>query len=155
MENSDKNLKVEGQAIDTMLEKGIRIKSGFIYLTIKQSYLGTLVHISKYVSKMKLNDLQLGDINTVSQAYVSVHENALLLSKIVAIAVLNGKIKIKLFTWILSKYLLWNIKPDRLLTMVSIVILMNNSGAFMNSIRLIHTQRITAPKGSLIESPKD
>jgi len=146
-------LLVEAQAADTLLEKGLKFKVGMLRFTIRQSYLGTLILISKYVTQIKLNDMQFTGTGNVSMAYAGVPENAVVLARIIAIAILNGKMKIKLFSGLLARYLLWRLQPERLLSLISVVIVLNNAGAFMNSIRLIHTQRITAPKENLIEEP--
>jgi hypothetical protein len=148
-------LLIESQAADTLLEKGLKFKVGMLRFTIKQSYLGTLIQISKYVTQIKLNDLQISGSGNVSTAYANVPENAVLLARIIAIAVLNGKLKIKLFSGLLSRFLIWRLNPERLLSLISVVIVLNNAGAFMNSIRLIHTLRMTAPKENLIEKLKD
>ncbi len=154
MKDTEK-LMIEGQAVDTMLGKGISFKVGLFRFTMQQSYLGTLLNISKYVTQLKLNDLQLDGAGAVGTVYASIPENAKLLCRIIAIATLNNRLKIKLFSGLLSKYLLWRLKPDRLLSLISVVIVLNNAGAFTNSIRLIHTLRMTAPKENLVEMQKD
>lgn len=147
------NLKAEIQATNTLLHEGIKFKAGVFRWTIKQSYLGTLLHISKVYAELLYDEERLKD-SPVSGGYALVPENAKRMARIIAIAVLNSKWKIMLFAPILTAYFLWNVKPDKLLSLISVLLVLNNVADFTHSIRLIHALRMMKPKEILIEKPE-
>ena len=143
-------LQVEKSAVDTLLDHGVKVKVGWLRINIQQSYLGTLLHLSRIYAEIAIDEDKFKD-SALTGSYLLVPGNAERLAKIIAIASLNSLLKIKLFSAILSKYLLWKLTPEKLFSIVSIILVLNNTGAFTNSIRLIHTLRMTSPKKSLVE----
>lgn len=146
--------EIELRAVDTLLHNGMKFKAGWFTFLIKQSYLGTLLHISNIYLKMAIDEEKLS--NTAYQgSFMLVPENAERVARVIAISVLNSKWKIKFFTRPLAKYLLWKLTPEKLFKVMGMVLILNNTASFTNSIRLIHTFRMMKPKEDLIENTKD
>lgn len=143
-------LQTERLAVDTLLQRGIIFRAGLLRFKISQSYLGTLLHISREYLKISIDEEQIEN-EAYRGSFMLVPENARRVAKIVALAVLNNRIKIALFAGILSKYLLWKLTPEKLFGVMGMILVLNNTASFTNSIRLIHTFRIMQPKDELIE----
>lgn len=146
-------LRTENQAGSVLLDRGMRFKAGFLHFTIRQSYLGTLLYISKIYTELLIDDEALKN-TTFKGSYAFVPENAKRMAKILAYSILNNRLKIMLFSGLLAKYLLWNVKPDKLFSLISTLLILNNVSDFTNSIRLIHALRMMKPKESLVEKPE-
>ncbi|MBS4056503.1 MAG: hypothetical protein KGZ82_04210 [Bacteroidales bacterium] len=144
MTDQDK-LTVEKRAIETLLSHGMTFRVGRIKFLVKQPYLGTLLHLSKIYAEIAIDEEKLKD-SAYAGSFVLVQENAVRVSRMIAIAVLNGKWKIRLFTGILSNYFLWRINPEKLFGVMGIVIALSNTASFTNSIRLIQALRLMKPK---------
>jgi hypothetical protein len=149
-----KEMNTELSAIQTLLGEGMVFKAGRLKLHLKQSYLGTLLHLSKIYSLISLDEAKLKD-SAFAGSYMLVPENAKRVALLIAIAVLNSKWKIKFFSKPLANYLLWVITPEKLFQIMGLVLVVNNTASFTNSIRLIHTLRLMKPKENLIEGTED
>lgn len=141
----------EREAANVLLEKGVEVSierktskkpRKFI---IRQPYLGTLYNLSSLYLEAGFDETQFRE-DPVWNSRLLANKNAFLMCKIVAVAILNNKLKIKLFTGLLARYLFWRLKPDTLLNIVLVIATLNNTVDFMNSIRLIGAVRATAPK---------
>jgi hypothetical protein len=143
-------INVERQTVDTLLDNGMVFKAGFLRFRVRQPYLGTLLHMSKIFMEIALDEEKLKD-SAYAGSFMLVPENAKRVSRLVAIIILNSKWKIKLFTPFLAHYLLWKVTPSKLFSIMGMVMVMSNTASFTNSIRLIHTLRVTKPKEDLIE----
>lgn len=146
--------ETEVKAVDTLLNTGLKFKAGWFTFLIKQSYLGTLLHISNIYLQMAIDEEKLKNL-AYQGSFTLVPENAERVARIVAVSVLNSKWKIKLFARPLTKYLLWKLTPGKLFKVMGMVLILNNTASFTNSIRLIHTFRMMKPKEDLIEATKD
>lgn len=144
----------EVRAVDTMLQNGMKFKAGWFTFHINQSYLGTLLHISNIYLQMAIDEEKLKNL-AYQGSFTLVPENAERVAKVIAISVLNSKMKIRLFARPLAKYLLWKLTPEKLFKVMGMVLILNNTASFTNSIRLIHTFRMMKPKEDLIEATKD
>lgn len=153
---------VETRAIDAMLQRGVKIelpeRTLLRYLgkktqsfTIRQSYLGTLYEISRIALKLDYSEKILEVPFTESKQLVVKHVRNM--AMIAAIAILNSKWKIRLFSRFLARQLLWSLTPEKLSRLAIVVMQMNNIQDFINSIRLMSAIRLTAPKRDL--SPED
>lgn len=147
MEQSQKEL--EKQQSDVLLNKGYKFKVkvfGFEFpLEIKHFTLGTLDYLSAEYGKLYFDKSEFA-IDAHNESKVLVGKNAKIVSKILAIAVLNSNWKIPLFKGILSKILYWNIEPKKLVEIVVEMDKMSDLINFIDSIRFLHkAQRTTAP----------
>ena len=138
-------------AIQTLLNEGMVFKAGRLKLHLRQSYLGTLLHLSKIYSLIAIDESKLKD-SAYAGSYMLVPENAKRVALVIAIAVLNNSWKIKFLSKALANYLLWTLKPDKLYQIMGMVLIVNNTASFTNSIRLIHTLRLMRPKEDLVEA---
>lgn len=130
-----------------ILEKGIQVKipsRGLIglfkkehKLTIRQSYLGTLYKLSTLYTQVDIDEKAITGDEWLSEGK-RIYKNSRLLSRIIAVAYLNGYWKIKLFSGILSMWLVWRLTPEKILSIGSTVILhMNNMRDFISTTRLM------------------
>lgn len=136
---------IKKKATDTLLDKGVYITvrpKGILSVfkktlrfTIYPSTLGTLYTICGIYLKSEIDVTKL-ESNPVGYANEKAVNAAKDYAKIIAVAVLNSKWKIRLFANILSKRFLWWITPKDLLSIMVLVIEANNILDFMNSIRL-------------------
>lgn len=150
------NKNTEQLAAERILENGVRVKvpapfflrvfgKKQVGLLIRQPYLGTLMHISRLALKAGF-DFDKIDSGDMDAAHRLISEHAGTASKIVAVAILNSKIKIKLFAGILSGWLNYKIKPRKLAEIIMTIVLLSGIQDFTSSIRLIRSLRVTAPK---------
>lgn len=148
--------EVEKSAVETMLDNGVRFgvdTRGLLSLLgkkqikfhIRQPYLGTLLHISKIYLEMEIDEKKFGD-NAYQDSYMLVPENARRMSMIIALAMINDKIRIKLFSKLLSNWLLWRLNPSKLFQLMVTVLTLSNTASFTNSIRLTKALRMMKPK---------
>lgn len=151
MEKPLTKTQIEKNAVETLLESGMTFKAGMVTFRVKQSYLGTLMYASKIYLEIALDEEQLKNKALVG-TYMNVPENAIRTAKFVAIAILNSPWKIALFTGILSRYLLWTVTPEKLYQLMSMILILNNTTSFTNSIRLMHAFRMMMPKEGLVEA---
>lgn len=144
-----------------ILEKGIEIKvptrSLFSKLTgkkeriflIKQSYLGTLYHLSKLYTSVDINENEITGKNWLSEGK-RIYKNSPILCRIVAVSYLNSRLKIAFFSRLLAFYLRWHLTPDKLDNIVKIIILdVNNMKDFINTTRLSSVSPMTMTKKDL------
>lgn len=143
--------KVESNAVDTLLDEGMKVKVGQFTFVVKQSKLGTLLHVSKLFLQISIDEDKIQD-SVYAGTYMQVPENAERVAKVVATTILNSRMKIWLFSKLLSKYLLWSLTPSRLFSLMSVILILNNAASFTNSIRLMHTFRMMKPKEDLVEA---
>lgn len=154
--------KAEEKAIDAMLDRGVKIsipeRSLFAYFgkkersfTIRQSYLGTLLEISRVALKLDYDEKAISEAAfTESKQLAKRHSKNMAL--IAAIAILNSRWGIRLWKRPLANYLFWRLTPQKLVQLSIVVMQMNNISDFINSIRLMSGVRLTAPKNL---SPED
>lgn len=129
------------------LEKGVQIKipaRGIARmfkkehkLTIYQSYLGTLYKLSELYTKVDIDEEAITKETWLSEGK-RIYKNSLLQCRIIAVAYLNSKWKISLFSGIVARWLLWRLTPDKILSIASMVIMtMNNMRDFISTTRLM------------------
>lgn len=148
-------METEQKAVNTILTEGIQfeVKSkGLIRIfkkkhtfLLKQAYLGTLLILSKYYLKVGFDETKLTD-DPLGASRLEINKSAQVLSMIAAIGILNSKWKIRLFAKPLAKWLLWRLTPSKLYELSMTIVVLNNTGDFINSIRLMSALRVTAPK---------
>lgn len=149
-DNIDKK-QAEGNELKVLLDKGITFKAGKKEYLIKQPYLGTLDYLSDEYLKL---DIDIHTINQSEDFFQRFNEqkriikpNVKIAAKVVAIAVLNSRWKIKLLSGIYSRIFLWNLTPELLLKLVEIIIQSSNLKDFTSSIIYLSiSPRTTAPQ---------
>jgi hypothetical protein len=152
---------IEKRAIDTMIDQGVYFElprrgiSRMIYrkprkVLINQPYLGTLDYLTREYLAIDFDEAKLQE-NPLYESRVIASKSCKQMARIVAIAVLNSRWKIKLFTRPLANYLMWRLTPKTLLNLCILITTMNNVQDFTNSIRLISGARTTTPRADLVE----
>lgn len=157
--------KTEEQVVDALLNKGVEFKvekKGLISLfsktkrtrnfIIQQPYLGTLYALTGLYFKAQFKEDEFKE-DPLGASRTLARRSAKIMCEVVAVAVLNNEIKIKLFSKILARYFFWRLKPDTLLQIILIIASLNNTLDFTNSIRLIQVLKTTTPRNQV--SPDD
>ena len=154
--------RIEQIAAERILESGVRVTipaslflrlfgKKTVKLVIRQPFLGTLAYVSKLSLEAGFNfeEIDKGDLDA---AHKLVSQHARTICRIIAVTVLGTRTRIRLFSGILSRWLLWKLKPRKLTEITMTIILLCGVQDFTSSIRLLRSLRITAPKNL---SPSD
>lgn len=145
--------EVQKLAADTLLERGVRfpIPAPFllrifgkkvINLTLYPPKMGTLISISKGLVDMEVDPSVL-DEGDVGKAYSLIAEHGKAMCRIMAIAVLNGKWRIKLFSGILTSWLNWKLDARRLAELFMAITTLSGLQYFTSTIRYLPAMSIT------------
>ena len=118
---------------------------------IKQLYLGTMDLVSEAFSRLEIDEVSLAE-DPIAEGRRLEHLHARGMARIVALAVLNGKWKIRLFAGIYTRYFLWHVNPSKLYQLAMIVNTLSNTPDFVNSIRLLSIVRTAPPKADRVEA---
>lgn len=129
------------KAIDTLLEKGMGGKLRVrilgvrfsISMKIRPLYLGTILLLSKEQEKIR----QAEEGQDIIWQMFEKSENIKVFARCAAIAVLNNRTKIRLFSWILSRLILNNATIKDIHTLMTIVISQMNARDFFFTTALI------------------
>lgn len=153
----------EQKAVNTLLSQGVKFEidaRGLVRIfkkkhsfMLRQAYLGTLLMLSKYYLKVGFDEKKLVD-DPLGVSRLEITRTAKTLAMIAAIGILNNKTKIRLFARPFAKWLLWRLTPNKLYELSMTIVVLNNTGDFINSIRLMSALRVTAPKEENL-SPAD
>lgn len=141
-------IEAEQNELDILLDKGMIFKIGKKSYLIKQPYLGTLDYLADQFLKLDIEKAQLiadSPQEVFNEQKRALKPNLITCARIVAIATLNSRWKIKFLTWFYTKYFLWNITPSSLAKLTEVVLKASNLPAFTNSIILMSINRTTAP----------
>lgn len=117
---------------------------------IRQLYLGTMDLVSSVFAKMEIDEEALEKDPLIEGRRLE-HLYAKEMARIVALAYLNDKWKIRLFSRFYTNYFLWKVTPTKLYQLSMIVNTLSNTPDFVNSIRLVSIVRTAAPKADRIE----
>jgi len=146
---------IEQLAARNILHRGVQFKMAApwyirwlkkeITVTLTSPYLGTLMKVSQYYLSTGLKDHQLED-TSVEQglALMSVHGKAL--SKALATALLNGRVKQYLFTKMVARYLRWHCRPQELFALVTALLIYGGTADFLNTTRSVRQMKMTDPR---------
>lgn len=151
------NTNTETRVINTLLEKGVNftiptrgllryIKPNHVF-KLRQSYLGTLLMLSEYYLKTGLDEAKLAE-NPLVEARRIVNRSAKPMAHIAAIGILNSKWRTRLYGGLLANFLLWRLTPKTLYELAMTIVMLNNTGDFLNTIRLTEGMQMTAPKAA-------
>lgn len=154
--------EIQRHAANTILERGVRVKlpsprllrmlgKREISVTIRQPNMGTLMNVSQLSleSGFSFDGIDSGDLDA---AHALISQHAETCTRIVAVIILGSKWRIRLFSGMLSRWLLWKLKPRRLLDIILMIVTLSGVQDFTNSIRLIRSMDVTMPRNL---SPKD
>lgn len=150
----EKEKDLEKEQLNILLDKGFKYQVDLFFglklnLEIKSAKLGTLDALSNEYVKINF-DINEYLVDGRKEIRFGILKNTKILSKIIAIGTLNSYLKIKLFTGILSKILLWRLKPEQVFELAFLIENRSDLPNFVNSIRFLHVaQRTTSP--NLIE----
>ena len=128
------------KAADVLLDNGVYFETEGLFgrnkrWTIRPSKLGTLYEITRLYLRHEI-DMDKFELNPMKEANEITNISAKDYAKVVAIAVLNSRWKIKFFKGILANYFYWKITPKKLLQIMFIVVDANNVLDFINTIKL-------------------
>lgn len=148
--------RTEQLAAETLLERGVRVKlpaprffqalgRKTISLIVKQPYLGTMLHLSRLCLKAEFN-LDEVDEGKPEAAHRLMRDHGKTVARMVAVTILNSRVKIKLFSGIMSTYLLWHMKPNDLVKTAALIVTLSGIQDFTNTIRLVRSMTMTRPR---------
>ena len=154
MEQPKESPAVERLAVETILQRGVKVKipAPWFIRWIKKSYPvimsspyeGTMFRVARYYLSTGLTQEKLDNLTTEEAlVLMSVHGKAI--TKAVACALLNGYLKGKLFTKPLAWYLRWNMTAQELFALTTALVLYGGTTDFMNTTRLVQSQKTTTP----------
>lgn len=149
-EGEDKKVlkELEQQEIDLLLEKGLEFKTGGKTYLIRPLTGGTLLALADQFIKLDINEAEIesGEFDRVwAEQKRAARKNWKICAKIVAIAVLQSRWKIKLLGWWYARKFLWTLTSNDLLRLTGIIMKMGRLQDFCVSIVLLRENRITAP----------
>ncbi len=109
--------------------------------------MGTLVYIGKAVSKIDIDKDKFEEY-PIAEVLGKMPVNANIMARVIALAVLNSRIKIILFYRMYKRYFLWNVTPEDLRIMTSMVLQQTNIQDFTYSIVSLKGINVISPKGT-------
>lgn len=147
--------EAEKAEIDLMIDRGVEFtiekRSIFKFIgkkerkfKIYQPYLGTLDLLSAEFIQIDFDEERL-KADGLSESKLLASRSCKILANILAIAVLNSKVKVFFFKRILANYFLWRVTPKKMLELSMVINYMMNLEGFINSIRLNAVNKIASP----------
>jgi len=147
---------VERRAAETILERGVRVPipaprflrllgKKQIKVMIRQSHLGTLEHFSTLELKEGFSFEGI-DSGNLDAAHEMISKHGKTVRKLLAIVILDSRLKIWLFSDLLASWLKWKLTPKRLLEVFLVAVTISGVEDFTNTIRLIRSMRVTMPR---------
>ncbi|CAG5072869.1 hypothetical protein DYBT9623_04409 [Dyadobacter sp. CECT 9623] len=149
MEENFDYIAAEVQQQQVLLDKGLTFKAGRKEYLIEQPYLGTLDYLAAELLRLDVDLKKLESkesLEIFEEQKRIVAPNARRCARIVAIAVLNKKWKIRFLTEYYAQKFLWSVKPSDLMKLTSIILRASNLTDFSASIALLSVNRTTAPQ---------
>jgi len=130
------------KAVEALLAKGIKVKlSKRFSVTIRALKLGTMVEISAYAKDINPIAEGVSSMNVIGETKAS----AKIAARIVAIAILNSRLKINLFSKLLSRWIYWNMNAKQLHEMVIAIISQSNADFFFACTNLLGAMKVMGP----------
>ena len=148
-------MSIEYDAAKTLLDKGIKVEvtsplwlrafgKRTVTLAIRQPFLGTLYRISALYLGMCIEEADLENMEG-AHLHLLFKTHGRTLAAIAAQGILNGKWSGKVFGRMLARSLFWRLTPLQLLMIARVMVSVSGTTAFMNTIRLIGSMKMTAP----------
>lgn len=138
----EQETNLEKLELERLMDRGVSFQLGKRKYIIKEFYGGTLDALSEQFIKLEMV-IPDGQETQAYNRYIK--HNAKTWAKIIAIAALNSKWKIKFLSGLLAQKILWQYKPSDLSNLVDIVHTMCNYKDFIRSSVLIAGIRTTKP----------
>ena len=124
---------VETKAVDTILQKGVRLKvrapflfrvlgKKYIFLKVSSPYEGTMYRVARYYLRTGLSGEKLDNL-TLEEALELMCVHGKDINKAVAVAVLNGYWSGKLLTRPLAWYLRWHCNSKEIFALLGLLLL--------------------------------
>jgi hypothetical protein len=112
---------------------------------IQQPYLGTLDYLAAEYIQMRYDEEAIKE-DWIAEGKRMMKSDAKRCARVVAIAVLNDRWKLKYLIPFFATYFLWRITPEKLSQLTSIILQTSNIVDFIGSIRYLSIkERMTAP----------
>lgn len=143
----------ERHAADTILERGVRVKLPAplflrpfrreINLILRQPRYGTLLYVARISLKagFDVSKLDNGDINS---AHEIISKYAKPVARIAAVLFLDSKWRIRLFSRVMAKWLIWKLTPRKMAEIAILAVAYGGIEDFTTTIRLIGAMRMKA-----------
>ena len=119
-------------------------KVKYINFWVKSGTYGTGMRRSSYYAGTNITQEELEDL-TVDRATKLFALHGDVVSKMIAVSILNGWISGFLFTRLLAFYLRWNAEPVYMLGMCNWLLFQGSTKDFINTIRSAYHLTVTAP----------
>lgn len=153
MDDEDVKKKIERQALNTLLSRGLYFEiPGRLFfkrhtwrIIIRQQLLGSLDYLTDLYLQIDINEDKI-KADPEKEARRLAGQYARLMARVVAIAFLNSKWKIRLFSRYMTNWFLWKLTPQRLFDLTLAIKTLSNTADFVGSIRSIALVRTTAPR---------
>lgn len=144
-------MNTEKHAAEILLDRGVAwpVKAPWflrlvgkktIKITVKALRLGTLFELSRLYTAMGITEVDFKSQHELIQ------KNLKTVCIIAAIAILNSPIRIRLFSKLLSRFILKRFTANMLLEIMIFIITYSGVTSFLSTIRLIGDLSMTAPK---------
>lgn len=148
--------RIERKAAETILERGVRVTlpaprflqmlgKKTVNATLRQPTLGTLHTVSSLALKagFSFEGIDKGDLDAAHQL---INQHAATAAKIIAVVLLNSRLKIKLFAGIYGWLLMDRINSRRLAEITVLIVTLSGVQDFTTTIRLIRTMTVTGAR---------
>lgn len=145
--------EVEIQTVDTILDKGVRVPipaplffrmfgKRFFYVTVRRPTIASMLMISKLYLKLKIKEDETDWSSWMMTMAVTGKE----VSRIVAVGMLRGRIRSRIFGKLLAWYIRGNMDMRQLAELSVILVTLSGVQDFMNTIKFLRLMKITEPK---------
>jgi len=149
--------EVEIKTVDTILDKGVRvpIPTPFLFgkkqvnVIVRRPVMGNMLLISKLYEQMNV-PAEFGDDFTAWHKLYTQHAGTV--SRIVAVGILRGRVKVKLLSRVFAWYLRWHINSRELAQLAAILVTLSGVQDFLSTIKFLRAMKMTEPRK---ESPTD
>lgn len=135
-------MDVEKKAVDAILDRGVSVKIGRFKFVMKPALTGTMFMIAGIAASIEFSEDDFKEA-PISSSYRYASRNVKDMSRVVAISILRRKLKIQLFSGLLSRYIMWNVTPKDLFNFCLIAYRLSDTASFIDTIRLISVTRIS------------
>lgn len=142
--------KVQQQAADTILGRGVRFRIPaplFLRLigirsvgvTLKPPHYGTMIAFANSAVAMGIDVSTLAD-GDIGQCHALMAKHGDGLTRVIAIAILRTKWRIRLFTGLVANWLKWSLTAQRMMELFLLYTLQSNLQDFITTIRYLQVQ---------------
>lgn len=114
-------------------------------MVIKQPSMGVLIYISRAYLKMGIDVEQL-EGGSVEEAHRLLAQNGRSVARIAAIGWLRTRTRIRLFSGLVARWLLWRLSPQQLRDVLLVLVTLSGVNDFTNTIRLLRAMNMMSPK---------